>query len=303
MRDGGPGTVSRLGYPVPAIDLREEWRDLMGRRERLSPTLAIYEGLFEAWAHASVEVAAFPWSAAQCRERWARSVPLLTEAFRAVPGPDEVEPLLGLAMELLVSTEAAAPAALQALAEAWDEGRVGPTTLLPAPGRIGTVGVELGLAADAVAFLACASLRPHLEGLLAGCRAHLDAAAWELGACPFCGGPAGFAEIPEDGRRRLACHLCGGSWIFSRLRCPYCGNASTRDLGRLDAEGQEQGYSIAVCKICRAYLKELDRRERWNAGPALVEDWGSPHLDVAATREGYWRPAPPLVSLAGSARS
>jgi FdhE protein len=163
------------------------------------------------------------------------------------------------------------------------------------------VGAEYGLSQDAVAFLACASLRPHLEALLAGCRDHLGESEWELGACPFCGGPAGFAEIVEDGRRRLACHLCGGAWFFPRLRCPFCGNPSTRDLGRLEPEGQEQGYFISVCKACRAYVKELDRRERWNGGPALVEDWGSPHLDLVASREGYWRPAAPLVCLAGSA--
>ena len=45
-------------------------------------------------------------------------------------------------------------------------------------------------------------------------------------------------------------------------------------------------------------MKELDRRLRWNAGAALVEDWGSPHLDLIARRQEYWRPIPTLIQLA-----
>jgi hypothetical protein len=45
-------------------------------------------------------------------------------------------------------------------------------------------------------------------------------------------------------------------------------------------------------------MKELDRRVRWNGGPALVEDWGSPHFDLVAHREGYWRPLTPPLELA-----
>jgi hypothetical protein len=41
----------------------------------------------------------------------------------------------------------------------------------------------------------------------------------------------------------------------------------------------------------------VDRRQRWNAGPPLVEDWGSPHLDVYAAREGFWRSTPSLAHL------
>ena len=68
---------------------------------------------------------------------------------------------------------------------------------------------------------------------------------------------------------------------------------------RLVPEGlEEEGYAVTACKSCGGYLKELDRRVRWNGGRALVEDWGSPHLDLVARREGYWRPVPVLVALA-----
>ncbi|HET7342004.1 MAG TPA: formate dehydrogenase accessory protein FdhE, partial [Methylomirabilota bacterium] len=171
---------------------------------------------------------------------------------------------------------------------------------LPARGRIGSGAAERasGLSADAVAFLAAASLRPALEALFAAARERFDTGAWALGACPFCGGPAGWADIVEDGRRRLACHLCGGAWPFARLACPFCGVDGAQHQVRLTPEDPgEEGYLVLACRECRAYMKEVDRRTRWNAGPGLLEDWGSPHFDLIAHRQGYWRPIPSLVQL------
>jgi formate dehydrogenase maturation protein FdhE len=66
---------------------------------------------------------------------------------------------------------------------------------------------------------------------------------------------------------------------------------------RLVAEGAEEGYFVEACRSCRGYLKGVDRRQRWNAGAPVVEDWASPHLDVYATRQGFWRATPSLVHL------
>jgi hypothetical protein len=41
----------------------------------------------------------------------------------------------------------------------------------------------------------------------------LGDSVWGLGVCPFCGAPPGFGDLVEEGRRRLACHYCGGGWI------------------------------------------------------------------------------------------
>jgi FdhE protein len=277
------------------IDLREAWRDLLARRHTLAPSLAPYGTLLDAWAGADPGVAP-SWKAADCHDRWQRGVPLLSGAPIDL-GAEQIEPLLDVALALLASVAVAEPECLRRFAEAWDAGRVRPESLLPQPGRVGSIEDSHGLTPEAVSFLGCASLRPYLERLLEGSRAHLEDGAWELGACPFCGGPPGFGDILEDGRRRLACHLCGGGWIFPRLRCPFCGTDRTSDLGRLDLGGAEEGYFISTCAACRAYLKELDRRVRWNGGPALVEDWGSPHIDLAARRAGHWRPVPPLLCL------
>jgi hypothetical protein len=282
-----------MGAP---IDLRQDWRDLLARREALAPSLVPYTTLLDAWA-ATDPGFARPWDAAECRDRWQTRVPLLSEVPITLPS-EEIEPLLDLALGLMVSMAVAQPEIVRRFALAWDAGRVRPESLLPRPGRIGWIENSHGLAADAVGFLACASLRPCLDRLLEGSREHLEAGDWDLGACPFCGGPPGFGDILEDGRRRLACHLCGGGWIFPRLRCPFCGTDRTSDLGRLDLGGAEEGYFISTCVACGAYLKELDRRVRWNGGPTLVEDWGSPHFDLAARRAGHWRPLPPLLCLA-----
>jgi hypothetical protein len=277
------------------IDLRDAWRDLLARRPALAPSLTPYGTVLDAWAAVEPGIA-LQWRPAACQDQWRRGVPLLA-GMSVDLEPQRLEPLLDLALGLLASVGAAAPESLQRFAEAWDAGRVRVASLLPRPGRVGSVEESLGLSADVVGFVACASLRPHLERLLEGSRAHLEDGFWELGACPFCGGPPGFADILESGRRQLACHLCGGRWLFPRLHCPFCGTDRTADLGRLDLGEAEEGYFLSTCTACRGYLKELDRRVRWNGGPVLVEDWGSPHFDLAARRAGHWRPAPPLLSL------
>jgi FdhE protein len=189
---------------------------------------------------------------------------------------------------------------LQRLADAWDAGRVGPAALLPGPGRAGSGAAEAasGLGPDVVALVATLGLRPALQAVYGAMHEHLPEGVWGSGICPFCGGPPGFTDVVEDGRRRLACNLCGGGWIFAKLRCPFCGVDGTQHMVRLTPEeAREEGYVISACRQCRAYVKELDRRTRWNGGPALVEDWGSPHFDLIARRAGYWRPDAPLVLL------
>ena len=228
-------------------------------------------------------------------------MPLLAEAPPPIQAVD-VEALAEPVLEALAQT-GTDPQALQRFAEAWDASEVGPADLYPGRGRIGAVSVMAltGLSQEALAFLACGCLRPPLERYFAGCQAYLGGTSdrhWDGGVCPCCGAPPGFTEFHEDGQRRLVCHLCGVTWTFSRLRCPYCGSQNPADFVRLLAEDAEEGYAIFACKPCQGYLKELDRRLRWNVASALVEDWGSPHLDLIAQRAGYWRAVPTLIQPA-----
>lgn len=241
---------------------------------------------------------ALDWGAERCHEVWARGVPLLPEASPGLD-PADLEPLAACALEVLATVGADDPEALARLAAAWDEGDVRPPALFPAPGRIGELALQeaIGLSQQALAFLACVCLRPALEAYFRTCAGHFGSGVWALPVCPFCGAPPGFADLVDSGQRRLACHLCGNSWPFARLRCPHCGSQDPQALVRLAAEAEEEGYAITACKTCGGFLKELDRRLRWNAGPPLVEDWGSPHLDLIAARQGYWRAVPTLVQL------
>jgi hypothetical protein len=280
------------------LDLRDAWADLLRRRSAFADTLAIYGRVFDDWAETDADVSELAWSDAESRSRWARGIPLLAEASPALDAAALEEPV-SHAIELIGAVRSDTASGLGRFAGAWDAGVITPASLFPGSGRVGTVDASVGLGPEVIAFIAVAILRPRLERYFARCRGHLSEADWGLGVCPFCGAPPGFADVIDDGRRRLACHVCGGAWVFPRLRCPFCGDEQTKNLGRLDFEERsDQGYFISTCVSCRGYLKEIDRRVRWNGGPALIEDWGSPHFDVACGRAGYVRPVAPVI-LAG----
>jgi FdhE protein len=282
---------------MTVLDLRDPWRELLERRRAFAASLTPYGEIVERWATAAAAPAG-AWSAERCRQTWTRGIPLAAESAPPLDA-DDVEDLLGGVMEQLAALDPARAPALQRLAAAWDARAVSPASLLPSRSGIGDGAVETacGLDGDAVAVLACATLRPALEGWLAGARAHFAGADWGRGICPFCGAPPGFIDVVEGGHRRLACHFCGGAWGFAKLRCPLCGVEGTEALYRLKAEGADEGYVVSGCRRCQGYLKELDRRERWNGGPALLEDWSTPHLDVVARRQGYRKPIPSLLDL------
>jgi FdhE protein len=278
--------------------LLQEWEDLLGRRPAFRDALRGYGEILRAWSRWPGErLIPLGWTAAECRQRWERGVPLLAEAVPVV-APEALEELLLPALDLLGAL-GREDEALQRFARAWDQGEVAPSALLPDRATLGSLAVRerLGLTAEAFGFLACAGVRPVLERYFAECRGHLAEGLWDLGVCPFCGAPPGFTDIVENGGRRLTCHFCGGAWLFARLRCPFCGTVEAKDFVKFQAEDKEEGYLISVCRACNAYLKEIDRRVRWNAGSALVEDWGSPHLDVLAHRAGYWRAVPTVIEL------
>ena len=280
-------------------DLREAWRDLLARRRTMAASLAPYGDLVDRWGAWTPPSRALTWSAERCRHAWASGVPIAAEA----PPPLDaaaLEDLLGETMEDVARVDASRGAALQRLAGAWDAGALRPESLLPQRNGIGDGAIETtcGLDSSAAAFLAYATLRPALQAWLAPASAHFTDGNWGRGVCPFCGAPPGFVDVIEGGFRRLACHFCGGAWTFAKLRCPLCGVEGSKDLHRLQAEGDDAGYVISGCRACRGYLKELDRRERWNGGPPTLEDWASPHLDVIARREGLRKALPSLLDLA-----
>ena len=275
--------------------IASEWTELLQRRPSFCEALEPLGRVVEAWQRWSSDgLRPVPWDARRAHTLWAGGEPLL--AMGAPPiAPEDVEPMLLPALDLLGRLEDTGD-----FVTAWDHGEIGPASLLPASGRLGAPGgpERSRLTQMAVAFLAVSGLRPALKAYFAECRAHVGDGLWARGVCPCCGGPPGSADLLEDGRRQLACHLCDTRWTFARLVCPHCGSRATDDLVRLIADGADEGFAIAACRACRGYVKEIDRRSRWNAGPAIVEDWGTPHLDLIAVRQGYWRPVPTVIQLA-----
>lgn len=296
MPPGGRLPAPRV-VSVMSLDLRAQWAEVLARRRDLAPTLTPYAEILDRWA-STPATPARTWSPKECRDAWQRGVPLAVTTPPPIAAAD-MEDLLGGVMEQVAALDPNRAPGLQRLAAAWDAGAVTPASLLPARDGLGdgTAEAASGLDAQSIGVLACAALRPALESWLTGAREHLAGAEWGRGVCPFCGAPPGFIDVVEGGHRRLACHFCGGDWNFAKLRCPLCGVEGTEALYRLRAEGPDEGYVVSGCRSCRGYLKELDRRERWNGGAALLEDWSTPHLDVVARRQGYRKPLPSLLDL------
>jgi len=108
------------------------------------------------------------------------------------------------------------------------------------------------------------------------------------GSCPLCGSTPGLASLDaDDGRRLLHCSLCGWSWPFARLACPFCGNRDQSALTRLAVDRDDSRW-IESCERCRGYLKTVDlRRAEPEPFSPLVEEVATLYLDLVAEREGY----------------
>ena len=279
--------------------LMAEWEEALGRRATLAPSLHLWTLALGGWTRWKPgDLRPLGGTDAERRGVWERGLPLSAEARPRIEAV-LVEDLLGPVMESLALALPHLGESFQRFAEAWDRSEVGPDALLPRAGEDPAARLQtlFGIPTAVGAFLGPVGLRPALDTYFEGARG-LPEGVWQRGLCPWCGGPAGFADLVEDGRRRLSCPLCGGLWLAARLRCPFCDTWDSRDLVRLLVEGgEEEGYFIEACRACHGYVKGVDRRQRWNAASPLLEDWATPHLDSYALRQGYWRPTPTLAHL------
>jgi FdhE protein len=238
------------------------------------------------------------WSPDECRERWARGAALILDASPGL-AREPLEPLFERILDAVAALGDDKATGVGRFAQAWDAGQLSPSTLLERSRKESARGLQgsLGIPADLLSLVTYLGLRPPLEAYFAVVQPAFSAELWDSGGCPFCAAPPAFGDIGEDGKRWLCCALCGARWTIGRLRCPLCGNRNAKTLTRLAAEGSEEGYLIEACDACRGYLKGVDRRVRWNAASPLIEDWGTPHLDLIGRRKGYWRATPHLICL------
>lgn len=146
---------------------------------------------------------------------------------------------------------------------------------------------EIFLDPRTLLFLSHFSLLPWLEGLRESLATSTYKEGWDRGYCPLCGSPPDMAYLGKNGRRHLHCGLCGDTWTFPRIGCPFCANEEQATLEVLCVEGEE-GFRVDTCTKCKGYLKTVDTRSLEQIAPLELEDLATLHLDVVATER---RPA------------
>lgn len=114
-----------------------------------------------------------------------------------------------------------------------------------------------------------------------------SAPEWASSSCPTCGAQPAMARLREN-QRELSCGLCGTTWRFARIGCPYCGGVE-----RLSVLEADDAFRIDVCGACNAYLKTHVGGDE----PLALSDWSTLHLDAVCHDRGLHRPAPSLYRL------
>jgi FdhE protein len=141
-----------------------------------------------------------------------------------------------------------------------------------------------GTDASLVSLLMRLALRPSLRQLSRQAEAELDLAGWSSGRCPVCGSWPGLAKLGEEGKpRTLYCSLCETSWLFPRLKCPFCGNDQPDSLSYVYAE-EEKDLRVDLCDSCGQGIGTLDIK--YHAAPVLpvLDELVISHLAMAAAK-------------------
>ena len=146
-------------------------------------------------------------------------------------------------------------------------------------------------------FLIKASLKPfgHAYGSALNTYLPSDNHHWLQSYCPICGSKPSLAYIEgEEGQRHLLCSWCDTTWIFPRIKCPFCQNEDQKSLNYFSIEDEKEKKgkdNISVCKKCKRYIKTLDKRkwEETEGTDLQIDDLATFYLDLLAEREGYER--------------
>lgn len=147
-----------------------------------------------------------------------------------------------------------------------------------------------------VFLLAGACVRPLIEARAAQISPVPRRDLWREPYCPVCGDGPAVSEIDDEGRRHFLCASCSTSWMGYRVQCPFCGTRDHEQLHYFTVE-DDPGLRVDCCRVCKSYLKTLDRREGAVAEDMWLADMTTVHLDLVGQREGYRRPAPSFVGL------
>jgi len=155
---------------------------------------------------------------------------------------------------------------------------------------IDSMAQEVNLDSTVLKFAATMALKPSLNTLRGLVSGAIQKGSWEYGYCPLCGSRPDIAYLDEQGKRMLHCELCGFEWNYPRIKCPFCENSDSEELGYFMSQ-EEKGFRVDFCKKCNAYIKTIDLRVAEAPAPLELENLITLHLDMLAHEQGFTTPS------------
>jgi len=150
-------------------------------------------------------------------------------------------------------------------------------------------------------FLARAAAGPVLEARGADIGAtgrEIDTAS----PCPQCGGGPQLAYFTDSGDalttgpRCLLCSRCALSWVFERMTCPACREASTDKLVIYADTERFPQLRVDGCESCHRYLVTVDLRKDAEAVP-VVDELAALPFELHAQERGFTKIVPNLMGI------
>jgi len=136
-------------------------------------------------------------------------------------------------------------------------------------------------------FLLNETINPVMESYASYFQDKIKEGIWTQGYCPLCGSKPFMGVLKgEEGKRYLICERCSSEWLFTRVKCPYCGNEDQKKLSYFVVEDDEVNR-VETCEKCRKYIKIIDLRKINYSISYYIENIATLHLDMIALEKGY----------------
>jgi FdhE protein len=149
------------------------------------------------------------------------------------------------------------------------------------------IASTIGVGTETLRFALGQVMKPIIERKAEGLAPLIAGLRWHRGYCPLCGSMPELSFLKGDeGQRWLRCSLCGHSWRFVRLACPFCEMEKHESLQVYYIAGREQ-ERVEVCNECGRYVPCLDLRGRFDGAVLEVAALGLVHLDLLAQEKGH----------------
>jgi FdhE protein len=272
-------------------------RALAAIRQELVPLESIlkpFEELFVARARLKAELPSFTDFPVTSPDptRFEKGVPLTSEEVLAA-FPDDVWNTA--AKRILAALERGFPKIRKevlAIRKGLSDGRLNPQRCHIAMAGaliddLEQAASDLSISAESLRFVLGQIMKPLVEKKAEGLVHLIKDLRWHRGYCPLCGSMPELSFLKGDeGQRWLRCSLCGHTWRFARLACPFCETENHNSLQTYYVAGREQ-ERVEICEECRRYVVCLDLRGRFDEAVLEVAAIGLVHLDLLAQEKGH----------------